>query len=513
MSWPRESGGGVFPSPCSIPTTSHTSVSRNRQFRESYFEQGQKNKFLATITPAVNNSEQESERMEHVFGNPSNSENVVTNETSEEHLKVNQKRRKRKVYRVVRVSCVNCRQSKQACDEFRPCARCIRLGLEEMCVDAPSSRPRPLSSQIPNPNDKLFSKVQIHKELDRLASLGSTLSSVDTGKYNSRSSDIRNNTAEISHLLSPLFSNGEHLRDSFISRYYSGEGSHLAAKCQESALNLGTEKLEDTVLEAVYELSKMITLWDQDLQSRERQLSTKEEIEDIAKSHSLFCYVLRVLNKFLQLWGIESFSDNGKRVQAILQSLQNLTSAKPDYILRMRSYLPTRKVKLTAEQQHEFLANIPMACLKMSLRIDDSFHKVDFANKEACDLFSASEEDLSILIGCKETLPIVLGGIDWIQKPMFLLRLLTENTLKRVQVYHLVTFDGSLFKCNSAERLGQDPLAGSFLHRVVSHVKSERIQSNMDELTKGSQRSHEVFASGEASGNCYSVSSSTVLHM
>ncbi|GJQ08950.1 hypothetical protein GpartN1_g741.t1 [Galdieria partita] len=516
------------------PSSPYTAAARNKQLHESYLERGQQSNFNATNFLTAQNSKREEDRMEYNFGNSSTLVSLATNDTAEELPRVNQKRRKRKVYRVVRVSCVNCRQSKQACDEFRPCARCIRLGLEEMCVDAPSSRPRPLSSQIPSPNDKLFSKVQIHKELDRLSSRGSMVSSIDSGKDNSCSNEVRNNAAEISHLLSPLFSNGEHLKDSFISRYYSGERSQFTTNYEETTRNIETENFEDTVLEAIYELSKMILLWDQDLQSRERQSSTKEEFEDMAKSHALFSYVLKVLKKFLQLWGVESFSDSGKRVLTILQSLQNLSSAKPDSISRIRSYLPVRKVKLTADQQHEFLANIPMACLKMSLRVDDSFHTVDFANKEACDLFAASEEDLSILIGCRETLPIVMGGIDWIRKPMFLLRLLTENTLKRAEEYNLVTFDGSLYKCNvscsvvlgdnwepdsyifllqSAERLGKDPFAGSFLYRVVSHVKSKRLQNNMDELARASQRGQESFASGKTPEGCFSVSSSAVLHM
>lgn len=39
--------------------------------------------------------------------------------------------------------CVRCKIGKTFCDEGRPCRRCIRLGHENDCVDAPSKQPRP----------------------------------------------------------------------------------------------------------------------------------------------------------------------------------------------------------------------------------------------------------------------------------------------------------------------------------------------------------------------------------
>lgn len=508
-----------------------TSTARNRELLEGYPEQSGHNSSNVPTFLTNNKTKLEMEGLKGL-------ENCITAEgtsasgPAQEPPKMIQRKRKRKVYRVVRVSCVNCRQSKQACDEFRPCARCIRLGLEEMCVDAPSSRPRPLSSHIPTPNDKLFPKVHIHKEFDRLSSAGSKQPFVDGGKFNISASE-KSNTVEISRLLFPFLSNVEQLKDSFLSRYYSDEGRQFGSEYKEFSSMFETGNLEDTVLEAVTDLSKMMILWDKDLQTRLRQSNKKEELEDIAKSHALFSYVLKVLKKFLELWGVEAFSEGGKRVLDILGALQELSCAKPENASRMRSFLPVRKVKLTADQQHEFLANIPMACLKMSLRVNDSFHTVDFANKEACDLFSASEEDLSILIQCRETLPLIMGGVDWIRKPMFLLRLLTENTLKRVEVYHLVTFDGSLYKCNvscsvilgddwepdsyifflqNAERLGQDPLAGAFLHRVVSHVKSRREQNSMRQVMSVTHSGQEPFRS-ENMPREYCSFPSTVMHM
>jgi hypothetical protein len=117
---------------------------------------------------------------------------------------------------------------------------------------------------------------------------------------------------------------------------------------------------------------------------------------------------------------------------------------------------------------------------------------------------------------------------------MFLLRLLTENTLKRLEVYHIVTFDGSLYKCNvscsvilgdnwepdsyifllqNAERLGHDPVAGSFLHRVVCRIKSEREQNNVNKLTSSCQHNQPVLNSASVSKELFAASSSTVLHM
>jgi hypothetical protein len=503
-------------------------MKENRTRDESTFEQGPPNLHTTPDFSTDNLNKQEKVVLSEFS---STNEGISARNKAEETPAESQKRRKRKVYRVVRVSCVNCRQSKQACDEFRPCARCIRLGLEEMCVDAPSSRPRPLNSHIPTPNDKLFPKV--YKVVDKLncATQNSTPSVM--GKYCGGLEELYS-AADISRLLSPLLQNVEQPNDSFIARYYAQEGSRLGTKHQETFRKLGTESLEDTVAEALYELYKMMTVWNQDLEAREHQSNTKEELENTAKSHALFCYILKILKKFLQLWGVESFSDSGKRVLAIYDSLQSLACAKPETVARIRAYLPCRKVKLSAEQQHEFLDNIPMPCIKMSLRVDDSFHFVDFANREACDLFSASMEDLSILIGCRETLPVVMGSDDWIRKPMFLLRLLTENTLKRLEVYHIVTFDGSLYKCNvscsvilgdnwepdsyifllqNAERLGHDPVAGSFLHRVVCRIKSEREQNNVNKLTSSCQHNQPVLNSASVSKELFAASSSTVLHM
>ncbi|KAK1867237.1 hypothetical protein I4F81_009744 [Pyropia yezoensis] len=39
--------------------------------------------------------------------------------------------KKRRVFRLAKISCLHCRRSKQACDDFRPCTRCMRLGLNE----------------------------------------------------------------------------------------------------------------------------------------------------------------------------------------------------------------------------------------------------------------------------------------------------------------------------------------------------------------------------------------------
>lgn len=40
----------------------------------------------------------------------------------------------------VGIACSNCRRSKTACDEFRPCTRCVSRGMGDACVDAPKKR-------------------------------------------------------------------------------------------------------------------------------------------------------------------------------------------------------------------------------------------------------------------------------------------------------------------------------------------------------------------------------------
>lgn len=40
----------------------------------------------------------------------------------------------------VRNACVGCKKVKTACDEERPCRRCIRLGIEDQCIDAVARR-------------------------------------------------------------------------------------------------------------------------------------------------------------------------------------------------------------------------------------------------------------------------------------------------------------------------------------------------------------------------------------
>ena len=47
--------------------------------------------------------------------------------------------RTRKRKQVV-IACVSCRQSKTACDEERPCKRCVAKGICDTCVDAPKKK-------------------------------------------------------------------------------------------------------------------------------------------------------------------------------------------------------------------------------------------------------------------------------------------------------------------------------------------------------------------------------------
>jgi Fungal Zn(2)-Cys(6) binuclear cluster domain len=40
----------------------------------------------------------------------------------------------------VKSACVNCRRSKVACDEYRPCARCMKRGVADTCYDPPHKK-------------------------------------------------------------------------------------------------------------------------------------------------------------------------------------------------------------------------------------------------------------------------------------------------------------------------------------------------------------------------------------
>eukprot|EP00871_Galdieria_phlegrea_P005122 jgi/Galph1/5610/GphlegSOOS_G4292.1 len=398
-----------------------------------------------------------------------------------------QRRRKRKVYRVVRVSCINCRQSKQACDDFRPCARCIRLGIEEHCVDAPSSRPRPISTEIPTPSEKLFNKMQ--PSVEKYHNTGLSEVSSARQSYTVAGGDFHNN------LLSPFFLNVEQLDDSFLQKFYSRQKYAVSMRPSLLVDRYESESAEDAITQAFHEVTVLVFMWDKDLQVRIRASTTSKELEDVARSHALFCYVLKLLDKYLTLWGVDHFSKRGKEVFAMRSSLNNLESAKPENVARIRSFLPSRRQNLEPEQQHDFLASLPLACLKMSLRVDDSFHRVDFANKEACEFFGTTLEELDILISNRETLPVVMSGGDWIKKPLFLLQLLTESVFKRLQVYHLTTYNGFRYKCQvrcavllgenwepdsyiffpqNIERIGHDPAAADFLHKTVARVRMER---------------------------------------
>ncbi|KAI0718677.1 hypothetical protein C8T65DRAFT_737032 [Cerioporus squamosus] len=44
------------------------------------------------------------------------------------------------VAKTVKVACVNCRAAAKRCDAGRPCARCVKYGLQDTCVDAPRKR-------------------------------------------------------------------------------------------------------------------------------------------------------------------------------------------------------------------------------------------------------------------------------------------------------------------------------------------------------------------------------------
>jgi len=63
----------------------------------------------------------------------------------------------------------------QACDDFRPCTRCVRLGLNESCVNAPSRRPKYPPTGSPSgspPEDDMDVGAPVDDGEERLAQDG-----------------------------------------------------------------------------------------------------------------------------------------------------------------------------------------------------------------------------------------------------------------------------------------------------------------------------------------------------
>ncbi len=69
----------------------------------------------------------------------------------------------------VKKACVNCKNAHAACDEGRPCKRCVAMGMEQSCIDAERKKP------IPKSADKKSNEVDLFEEeassSDRLRTL------------------------------------------------------------------------------------------------------------------------------------------------------------------------------------------------------------------------------------------------------------------------------------------------------------------------------------------------------
>lgn len=68
----------------------------------------------------------------------------------------------------------------------------------------------------------------------------------------------------------------------------------------------------------------------------------------------------------------------------------------------MMSLLPPKSIVLSDYEQNIFLESVPMAALKMSVALDDSWHKILYVNGECCDLFGTTKKRLTEVIASYE---------------------------------------------------------------------------------------------------------------
>ena len=55
----------------------------------------------------------------------------------------------------VKIACIHCKKACKKCDNVRPCTRCVRLGLDGTCVDAPRKERKKSSRRIPYSSNEL----------------------------------------------------------------------------------------------------------------------------------------------------------------------------------------------------------------------------------------------------------------------------------------------------------------------------------------------------------------------
>jgi hypothetical protein len=391
-----------------------------------------------------------------------------------------QQKKRRRVTRVVRVSCTHCRQAKQACDNFRPCSRCIRLCLQSTCVDAPSSRTRRCfneNNDITNRNccrsdcqdiatteqtfsgpveesscassflwfsrelqrDRLISQEEASEDCfsqnsavhEDAAKLFIPVDCLTKGRplipANSKYHYIPSQTTcgEVSETKAreqwrPALSSKlcyQAMGESFVSftnnENPSGSRNDFGENLENFSDTVYSLSLRDALMFAAGKIWDLMASWDQELQWKSPSRKDQELI-DIAKSEILFYFVARSFDKYVQFFSAKMEEPPYCKLFGLNAAIQSLESASEEFAQKMFSLLPPKSPVLSDDQQNLFLESIPIAAMKMSVSLDDSWHKILYVNGECCDLFGTSRGRLIELLSDPSSLHIIFVDNGWI---------------------------------------------------------------------------------------------------
>ncbi|GJQ08743.1 hypothetical protein GpartN1_g534.t1 [Galdieria partita] len=450
-----------------------------------------------------------------------------------------QHKKRRRVFRVVRVSCTHCRQAKQACDDFRPCMRCVRLGLQDSCVDAPTSRPRrgsktssflhksssPSVFQMEGKNRCLEPEIdkndsqnlacfdQPYSSLEQKTSCSSNyvqssgtiqIIGVSSAEQDLEASQFQSTTAEerISRLFIPVdcLTRGKPLIGANLNCQHFSNSKALGEACNidvtvqgrsPSSYSLGNRtddedcfsfvnaenpsvtkshqySDEENYSDLIYSLSmkeglifvtgkiwNIMFSWDRELQDRIKNLAD-EQCLDMAKSEILFYFVAKSIERYVQFFSSNMTDSPYCNLFALNAAVQSLDSAGEEFAQRMVSLLPPKSPVLSDDQQNLFLESVPIAALKMSVSLDDSWHKILYVNGECCDLFGTTRRNLIELLSDPSSLHIIFVDNGWIVEPLKTLVSLRKGVLKRKSTFRLRSFRNEILDCLISTSFGTD---------------------------------------------------------
>ncbi|GJD06060.1 hypothetical protein Gasu2_04970 [Galdieria sulphuraria] len=438
---------------------------------------------------------------------------------------VSQHKKRRRVLRVVSISCTHCRQAKQACDDFRPCRRCVRLGLQATCVDAPSSRPRrcrkPTSS---------FQVSNIHSIFQRK---GSNSVFEPDSDQNDRQNEtyFDHSCPSLEHETSCSSFNHVDFSETIQIEGGTSPGQDLEARWFQSSIaeervstlfipvdcltrgkpitsvNLDCEQVSNrTILEEasgsdtlvhwrplysygsknllstnsdhcsdeenysdlIYSLSKkeglifvtgriwdIMVSWDQELQHKVENVED-EQILDLAKSEVLFYFVAKSIERYVQFFSSNVQDSPYCSLFALNAAIQSLDSSSEHFAQRMVSLLPPKSPVLSNDQQDLFLESVPIATLKMSVSLDDSWHKILYVNGECCDLFGTTRQTLIELLSDPSSLHVIFVDNGWFVEPLKTLCSLRKGILKRKSTFRLRSLRNEILDCLVSTSFGTD---------------------------------------------------------